>query len=99
MRQRLCLATVLLGNPRLLLLDSPANGLDPAGMHWLRNLLRSYATGGTAVFVSSHVLAELALLADDVIVINHGRLVTTSSVPELVASGAERVLVRSPRLD
>jgi ABC-2 type transport system ATP-binding protein len=98
MRQRLGLATALLGDPRLLVLDEPANGLDPAGMHWLRNLLRSYADRGTAVFVSSHVLAELALFADHVIVINHGRLVTTSSIADLVASGAERVLVRSPQL-
>jgi ABC-2 type transport system ATP-binding protein len=99
MRQRLGLATALLGDPRLLVLDEPANGLDPAGMHWLRNLLRSYAARGTAVFVSSHVLAELALFADDVIVINHGRLITTSSVADFVASGAERVLVRSPQLN
>ncbi len=98
MRQRLGLAAALLGDPPVLVLDEPANGLDPAGMHWLRNLLRAYAARGTAVFVSSHVLAELALFADDVIVINHGRLVTTSSVAELVASGRERVLVQSPQL-
>jgi ABC-2 type transport system ATP-binding protein len=99
MRQRLGLATALLGDPSLLVLDEPANGLDPAGMHWLRGLLRRYAAHGTAVLVSSHVLAELALFADDVIVVNHGRLVTTSSIAELVASGTPRVFVRSPRLE
>ena len=98
MRQRLGLAAALLADPPLLVLDEPANGLDPAGMHWLRNLLRTCAARGTAVFVSSHVLAELALFADDVIVVNHGRLVTTSSVADLVASGHERVLVQSPQL-
>jgi ABC-2 type transport system ATP-binding protein len=96
MRQRLGLAAALLGEPRLLILDEPANGLDPAGMHWLRGLLRSLAARGTAVLVSSHVLAELALFADDVIVINHGQLVVQSSVADLVAGGAERVLVRTP---
>jgi ABC-2 type transport system ATP-binding protein len=99
MRQRLGLAAALLGDPGLLVLDEPANGLDPAGMHWLRTLLRARAAQGTAVLVSSHVLAELALFADDVIVVNHGRLVTTSSVDELVASGGARVFVRSPQLD
>jgi ABC-2 type transport system ATP-binding protein len=97
MRQRLGLGAALLATPRLLLLDEPANGLDPAGMHWLRGLLRSYAERGTAVLVSSHVLAELALFADDVIVIHHGRLVTQSSLAELVSSQGQRVLVRSPQ--
>jgi ABC-2 type transport system ATP-binding protein len=66
-------------------------------MHWLRGLLRSYADRGTAVLVSSHVLAELALFADDVVVINHGRLITQSAVGDLVASHGERVVVRSPQ--
>jgi ABC-2 type transport system ATP-binding protein len=96
MRQRLGLATALLGDPPLLVLDEPANGLDPAGMHWLRNLLRTCAARGTAVFVSSHVLAELALFADDVIVVNHGRLVTTSSVADLVASATSGCSCRAP---
>ena len=99
MRQRLGLAVALLGDPRLLVLDEPANGLDPAGMHWLRTLLRSSAARGAAVLVSSHVLAELALFADDVVVINHGRLVTQSPVDALLAAGAERVVVAAPRRD
>ncbi len=83
MRQRLGLAAALLGEPRILVLDEPANGLDPAGMRWLRDLLRRLADGGTTVLVSSHVLAELALLADDAVVIQAGRLVTQSPIAEL----------------
>ncbi|MEY2424970.1 MAG: type transport system ATP-binding protein [Actinomycetota bacterium] len=98
MRQRLGLAAALLGEPRLLILDEPANGLDPAGMHWLRELLVAYATKGAAVLVSSHVLAELALFAEDVVVLDHGRLVVESSVAQLIAGGTERVIVRSPQL-
>jgi ABC-2 type transport system ATP-binding protein len=98
MRQRLGLPPALLGEPRLLILDEPANGLDPAGMHWLRELLVGYAARGAAVLVSSHVLAELALFAEDVVVLDHGRLVVQASVAELVASGSERVVVRSPQL-
>jgi ABC-2 type transport system ATP-binding protein len=97
MRQRLGLAAALLGNPATLVLDEPANGLDPAGMHWLRGLLRGYADRGAAVLVSSHVLAELALFADDVVVVNHGRLVVQSSVSELVAGAERRVHVASPQ--
>jgi ABC-2 type transport system ATP-binding protein len=96
MRQRLGLAAALLGEPALLVLDEPANGLDPAGMHWLRNLLRAYATRGGAVLVSSHVLSELALFADEVVVISRGRLVADAPVAELVSRGAERVFVASP---
>jgi ABC-2 type transport system ATP-binding protein len=96
MRQRLGLAVALLGTPDLLVLDEPANGLDPAGMHWLRDLLRSHAARGAAVLVSSHVLAELALFADDVVVLERGRLVTQSSLTELLGSAGERVHVRSP---
>ena len=98
MRQRLGLAAALLGRPQLLILDEPANGLDPAGMHWLRALLRELAAGGTAVFVSSHVLSELALFADDVVVIDHGRLVVQSSLTDLVARGTEKVHVRTPNI-
>ncbi|MEY2399196.1 MAG: type transport system ATP-binding protein [Actinomycetota bacterium] len=98
MRQRLGLAAALLGEPRLLILDEPANGLDPAGMHWLRELLVAYAARGAAVLVSSHVLAELALFAEDVVVLDHGRLVVESSVSELIAGGTERVVVQSPQL-
>jgi ABC-2 type transport system ATP-binding protein len=96
MRQRLGLATALLGDPTVLVLDEPANGLDPAGMHWLRELLRAQAQRGASVLVSSHVLAELALFADDVVVIDHGRLVVRSSIEDLVAGGSEHVVVRTP---
>jgi ABC-2 type transport system ATP-binding protein len=96
MRQRLGLASALLGEPALLVLDEPANGLDPAGMRWLRDLLRAYAARGGAVLVSSHVLSELALFADEVVVLNRGRLVAHAPVADLVSRGAERVFVASP---
>jgi ABC-2 type transport system ATP-binding protein len=72
MRQRLALAAALLGDPETLVLDEPANGLDPEGVHWLRGLLRGLADQGRTVFVSSHLLAELAQTVDDVVIINHG---------------------------
>ena len=97
MRQRLGLAAALLGHPQLLILDEPANGLDPSGIHWLRSLLRQYAANGTSVLVSSHVLAELAQFADDVVVLDHGRLVLQSSVQHLVGTHGQRVFVRSPK--
>jgi ABC-2 type transport system ATP-binding protein len=97
MRQRLDLAAALLGDPELLILDEPANGLDPAGIRWLRGFLRDYAAAGGTVFVSSHQLAEISLLADEVVVIHHGRLVTHTSVAELTARGAVRV--RAPEVD
>jgi ABC-2 type transport system ATP-binding protein len=97
MRQRLGLAAALLGDPRILVLDEPANGLDPAGMRWLRKLLRDLADRGRAVFVSSHLLAEIAGLADDVVVIDKGRLVTHAPVPELTERAAEGVRVRTNR--
>jgi ABC-2 type transport system ATP-binding protein len=99
MRQRLGLAAALLGDPDVLVLDEPANGLDPAGMHWLRMLLRDRADRGTAVLVSSHVLAELALFADDIVVVDHGRLVAQSSLADLVATAERRVHVASPHAD
>jgi ABC-2 type transport system ATP-binding protein len=83
MRQRLGLAAALLGPPEILVLDEPANGLDPAGIRWLRASLRRFADRGHAVFVSSHLLAEVSHLADDVIVIDHGRLVAHGSVADL----------------
>jgi ABC-2 type transport system ATP-binding protein len=98
MRQRLHLATALLGDPRLLVLDEPANGLDPAGIVWLRDLLRHLADQqGKTVLVSSHVLAEVAQTVDDVVIINHGRLVTHAPVGELLGK-ATGVRVRSPEL-
>lgn len=95
MRQRLGLATALLGDPDLVILDEPANGLDPAGIRWLRSFLRSFAASGRTVFVSSHVLAEVAQMADDVVVINNGRLVTQTTVGLLTAGRS--VAVRSPQ--
>jgi ABC-2 type transport system ATP-binding protein len=84
MRQRLALAAALLGDPETLVLDEPANGLDPEGVHWLRGLIRSMAGEGRTVFVSSHLLAELAQTVDDIVVIAHGRLVTHRPMAELV---------------
>jgi ABC-2 type transport system ATP-binding protein len=84
MRQRLALAAALLGDPETLVLDEPANGLDPEGVHWLRGLLRGLADQGRTVFVSSHLLAELAQTVDDVVLINHGRLVTAGPMAELL---------------
>jgi ABC-2 type transport system ATP-binding protein len=96
MRQRLGIAQALLGDPRVLLLDEPANGLDPEGIHWVRQLLRSLADEGRAVLVSSHLLGEIARLADDVIVIRRGRFVTQGSVAELTgAAGGGAVRVAS----
>jgi ABC-2 type transport system ATP-binding protein len=96
MRQRLALAATLLGDPTLLVLDEPANGLDPQGIRWLRDFLRARAAEGRTVLISSHVLAEVAQTVDDVIVIHHGRLVDEGPVDRL--SGPKRVSVRSPRL-
>ena len=96
MRQRLALAATLLGDPTLLVLDEPANGLDPQGIRWLRDFLRARAAEGRTVLISSHVLAEVAQTVDDVIVIHHGRLVDEGPVDRL--SGPQRVSVRSPRL-
>jgi ABC-2 type transport system ATP-binding protein len=95
MRQRLGLAAALLGEPRLLILDEPANGLDPSGIRWLRGLLRAYATGESAVFVSSHQLAEIAHVADEVVVIDHGRLVAHDEVAKLVSRAGRGVRVQT----
>jgi ABC-2 type transport system ATP-binding protein len=99
MRQRLSVAAALLGEPELLVLDEPANGLDPEGIRWLRNFLRSYAADGGTVFVSSHVLAEISQLADEVLIIHRGKLVAQQSVAELIARAAGATRVRSPRAD
>jgi ABC-2 type transport system ATP-binding protein len=95
MRQRLGLAATLLGDPSVLVLDEPANGLDPQGIRWLRDFLRAMATEGRTVLVSSHVLAEVAQTVDDVVVIHRGRLVEQGPVARLTASRA--VTVRTPR--
>ncbi len=87
MRQRLGLAAALLGDPELLVLDEPSNGLDPAGVHWLRSFLRSFAAGGRTVLVSSHVLAEVAQAVDHVMIIDRGRLVADARLDELTSDG------------
>jgi ABC-2 type transport system ATP-binding protein len=87
MRQRLGLASALLGDPALLILDEPANGLDPVGIHWLRGFLRRFAERGRTVLVSSHVLAELAQLVDQVVIIDRGHLLATAGLDELTGRG------------
>jgi ABC-2 type transport system ATP-binding protein len=96
MRQRLGLAGALLGDPQLLILDEPANGLDPAGIRWLRDLLRSLSHEGRTILVSSHVLAEIEQIADEVVIIHRGRFVAQSTTAELAARAAAGVRVRSP---
>jgi ABC-2 type transport system ATP-binding protein len=99
MRQRLSVAAALLGEPELLVLDEPANGLDPEGIRWLRNFLRSFAGAGGTVFVSSHVLAEVSQLADEVVIIHRGKLVAHQTVAELTLQAAGATRVRSPRAE
>jgi len=96
MRQRLALATTLLGDPPVLLLDEPANGLDPEGIRWLRDLLRALAAQGRTVLVSSHVLSEVQQTVDDVVIIAGGRLVHASTLAELSGLAEPRVRVASP---
>jgi ABC-2 type transport system ATP-binding protein len=99
MRQRLGLASALLGDPELLVLDEPANGLDPEGVRWLRDFLRTFASGGRTVLISSHVLAEVAQTVDQVLIISHGRLIAESTLAELTARVGGGVRVQSPHLD
>ena len=99
MRQRLSVAAALLGAPMLLVLDEPANGLDPEGLRWLRNLLRSFADRGGTVFISSHVLAEIARLADEVAIIHRGRLIAHEPLEALTARAVGGTLVRSPQAE
>jgi ABC-2 type transport system ATP-binding protein len=87
MRQRLGLAAALLGDPELLILDEPANGLDPAGVRWLRTFLRAFAAQGRTVLVSSHLLAEVAQTVDRVLIIDHGRLLAGGRLDELTRDG------------
>jgi ABC-2 type transport system ATP-binding protein len=96
MRQRLGLAGALLGDPKVLVLDEPANGLDPQGIRWLRDFLRGLAREGRAVLVSSHVLAEIQQTADDVVVINKGRSVAQSSLTEMIARAGGGMKVAGP---
>jgi ABC-2 type transport system ATP-binding protein len=99
MRQRLGLAAALLGDPELLILDEPANGLDPEGVRWLRDFLRAFAAGGRTVLISSHVLAEVAQTVDQVLIINRGRLVVESSLEQLTARVGGSVRVRTPNVE
>jgi len=87
MRQRLGLAGALLGDPELLILDEPTNGLDPAGVHWLRRFIRDFADRGGTAMISSHGLAELAQLIDQVLIIDHGRLLAAAPLGELTGRG------------
>jgi ABC-2 type transport system ATP-binding protein len=96
MRQRLGLAGALLGDPELLILDEPANGLDPEGVRWLRNFMRSFAADGKTVLVSSHVLAEVQQTVDQVVIINKGRLVAFEPLAGLTAHLSGGVRVRAP---
>ncbi|MGW1842060.1 ABC transporter ATP-binding protein [Streptomyces sp. NPDC001966] len=96
MRQRLSLATALLGDPQVLLLDEPGNGLDPEGIAWLRGLLRGLAAEGRTVLVSSHVLSEVQQIVEDVVVIRKGRLVAAGPMAEVERLAPGTVLVRSP---
>ncbi|MDB5175669.1 MAG: export transporter ATP-binding protein [Candidatus Saccharibacteria bacterium] len=99
MSQRLGIAAALLGEPKYLLLDEPANGLDPEGIAWLREFIKNYADKGNAVFVSSHLLSEMSLMADNIVVIGKGKLIADTSVEKLIAGSAHSgVFVRSPKL-
>ncbi|MDX6623309.1 MAG: type transport system ATP-binding protein [Solirubrobacterales bacterium] len=95
MRQRLALAAALLGDPHILILDEPANGLDPQGMRWLRDLLKAQAAEGRTVLVSSHVLSEVAQTADELILIRKGELVAQTTLAEFTAGGRAAMRVRA----
>ena len=90
MGQRLGIAAALLGDPGVLLFDKPVNGLDPDGIRWVRNLLKGLAREGRTVFVSSHLMSEMALTADEVVIIGKGRLITQMPISELTAQSSQR---------
>ena len=98
MRQRLGIAVAMLGDPKVLILDEPANGLDPEGIRWMREFLRAFADQGRTVFVSSHLLSEMEQLADNVIIIAYGKLIARGSLNDVVGSmkGGAKVRVRTP---
>ncbi len=99
MSQRLGIAAAILGNPKYLMLDEPANGLDPEGIAWLRNFLKAYAAEGNAVFVSSHLLSEMGHMADNVVVIGKGKLIASTSIDELIGGSSQStVFVRTPNV-
>lgn len=99
MRQRLALALALLGDPKVLILDEPANGLDPEGISWLRGFLRAQAAQGVTVLVSSHVLSEVQQTVDDVIIIRNGSLVFQGDLASLSQGGPVRVIIRGPEIE
>jgi ABC-2 type transport system ATP-binding protein len=99
MRQRLGLAAALLGDPEVLVLDEPANGLDPQGIRWLRDFLRSLAGEGRTILISSHVLAEVAQTVDKVVIIHRGKLIRHAAMAEVEALAAGSTTVRSPDAD
>jgi ABC-2 type transport system ATP-binding protein len=100
MGQRLGIAAALLGDPEVLLFDEPVNGLDPDGIRWVRNLLKGLAREGRTVFVSSHLMSEMALTADEVVIIGRGRLIAQVPVDQLINQSSQRfVRVRSPEID
>jgi ABC-2 type transport system ATP-binding protein len=100
MGQRLGIAQALLGDPKTVMLDEPGNGLDPEGIHWVRNLLKGLAAEGRTVFVSSHLMSEMALTADHLIVIGRGKLIADTSVDDFVERASQKVVVvRSPELE
>ena len=102
MRQRLGVAHALLGDPEVLILDEPANGLDPAGIHWMRSLLREFADRGGAVLLSSHLLREIEVIADDLVIIGGGRVLTDGTREELLAGpdgGLEELFLRLTAAD
>ena len=99
MRQRLSVAGALLGDPDLLVLDEPANGLDPEGIRWLRDFLVGFTRQGKTVFISSHVLGEMEQLAEEVVIVHHGKLVAQESVAELRARAVGATLARSPQAE
>ena len=98
MKQRLGIAAAMLGDPRVLILDEPANGLDPEGIRWMRDLLKALAAEGRTILVSSHLLAEMQLLADDVVIVAAGQLIQQGPVDDVLGSmGTNQVRVRTPQ--
>ena len=94
MKQRLGIAAALLPNPKVLILDEPTNGLDPAGIHEVRNLLRSLADSGISIFVSSHILSELEVIADHLVVVDHGKVIFHGSTKDLLAAHRPKLIVK-----
>jgi ABC-2 type transport system ATP-binding protein len=97
MRQRLGIAATLLGDPGALVLDEPVSGLDPEGIRWIRDMLRGYAAEGRAILMSSHLMSEMELTADHLVIIGRGRLIADTSLPALAGRFRQAVFVRSPR--